>query len=60
MKKDMENQMEAQRLASEKKATEERIAKELADKKIADAITAHANAFSALAEVLPNVHFTTA
>ena len=32
----MENKLEAQRLAAEKKATEERIAKELADKKIAE------------------------
>jgi len=35
----MENQMEAQRIASEKKATEERIAKELADKKIAEELS---------------------
>merc|ERR1711998_663883 len=36
MGKALEEKMEAQRLAYEKKATEERVAKELADKKIAE------------------------
>ena len=35
-KKDLENKMESQRLATDKKLAEERIAKELADKKFTE------------------------